>query len=69
MPVPITASAPAPLFPPITKKSVDAARTSSWHEIFEDITAPAVVIDLEELGEREAFTEVSLPPVSNFGIC
>ncbi len=57
MPVPVTTTA-VPLFPPLTRMAVDAARTSSWHETFEDLTAPAVVIDLDTLGERDAFVEV-----------
>jgi hypothetical protein len=59
MPIPVpTEPTDIPVFPTITPAQVDAALTSAWHELFEDITAPATVINLAEIGEREAFTEV-----------
>lgn len=57
MPVPVPASTPLPLFPALTAAQVDAARTSAWHELFHDVTAPATIVDLQETGERAAFTE------------
>lgn len=56
MPVP-TSTAEPPLFPLLTVAEVDAARTSSWYETFEDLTTPATVISIDELGERAAFLE------------
>jgi len=57
MPVPVPPSTPLPLFPPLTRAQVDGARTSAWHELFHDVTADAHIIDLQELGERDAFLE------------
>lgn len=58
MPVSLPPEGPTSLLPPLTREQVDAARTSAWHERFEDITAPAVIINLDELGERDAFLKV-----------
>ncbi|KAL1405873.1 hypothetical protein Q8F55_007552 [Vanrija albida] len=57
MPVPVRAPSPAPLFPPLTVGEVDAARTSAWYETFEDITFAASVVDIDALGEHDAFVE------------
>ncbi|WVQ84406.1 hypothetical protein IAT38_006558 [Cryptococcus sp. DSM 104549] len=57
MPIPTPPPTDFPLFPTLTRAQIDAARTSAWYETFEDITAPATVIDLRELGEEEAFLE------------
>lgn len=59
MPVPISTDATPELFPPLTRAQVDAARTSAWEELFHDVTAPVTIVDLQVLGEREAFLEVS----------
>ncbi|KLT43776.1 D123-domain-containing protein [Cutaneotrichosporon oleaginosum] len=56
MPVP-TSTTPPPLFPPLTRAEVDAARTSAWYDVFEDLTTPATIISVDALGERAAFLE------------
>ncbi|WWC88313.1 uncharacterized protein L201_003221 [Kwoniella dendrophila CBS 6074] len=55
MPVPIPQMATLELFPQLTRGQIEAARTSSWLDTFEDITFPSTIIDLEELGEAEEF--------------
>ncbi|TXT08823.1 hypothetical protein VHUM_02951 [Vanrija humicola] len=58
MPVPVRTPSPAPLlFPPLTVGEVDAARTSAWYDTFEDITFTSTIVDIDALGEREAFLE------------
>jgi hypothetical protein len=60
MPIP-TPTQPAdspPVFPQLTREQIDASRVSSWYDTFEDITIPSTVIDLDEIGEKEAFLEV-----------
>lgn len=64
MPVPVRTPSPAPLFPPLTVGEVDAARTSAWYDTFEDITFAASIVDIDGLGEREAFLEVGSAAVS-----
>jgi hypothetical protein len=59
MPVPLPAPSSPPLFPSLSEHQVDAARTSSWYHTFENFTVPSTIIDLQELGEEEAFIEVS----------
>ncbi|WVQ73443.1 hypothetical protein IAR50_003015 [Cryptococcus sp. DSM 104548] len=56
MPVPRPTNTQIDLFPTLTLQHIDAARTSSWHDTFADITFPAQVIDLAELGEQEEFS-------------
>ena len=58
MPIP-TPDQPEPsLFPTLTVQQIDAARFSSWYETFEDLTIPSTIIDLDQLGEKEAFMRV-----------
>ena len=59
MPVAIPTPTPLPLFPPMTRAQVEAARTSAWYPVFRRITLATTIIDLDSLGEREAFLEVS----------
>lgn len=61
MPVPVPSAEPVdlPLFPRSTKESIDAARLSSWFPLFRRVTIPSTVIDLDEIGEKEAFLDVS----------
>lgn len=47
------------LFPSLSRAQVDAARTSAWYPLFRDNTIASTIIDLEDLGERDAFLEVS----------
>lgn len=58
MPVPVPPAGPAVTFPTLTRENIDAARTSQWLDKFEDITANATVIDIDALGERDAFLKV-----------
>jgi hypothetical protein len=62
MPVP-TSTTPPVVFPTLTRAEVDAARTSAWYDTFEDLTTPATIISVDELGERAAFLEVSYAPL------
>ncbi|WWC96441.1 hypothetical protein V866_003309 [Kwoniella sp. B9012] len=56
MPIPIsTSDEECDLFPTLTRQQIEAARTSSWYDTFEDITFDSTVIDLSELGEEEEF--------------
>ncbi|WWD18786.1 hypothetical protein CI109_103241 [Kwoniella shandongensis] len=55
MPIPTPQAASFDLFPTLTRAQIDAARTSAWHYTFEDLTFPAMVIDLSSSGEEEAF--------------
>ncbi|ODN74098.1 hypothetical protein L202_07558 [Cryptococcus amylolentus CBS 6039] len=55
MPVPAPTNQQIELFPALMLPHIDAARTSSWHDTFADITFPAQIIDLAELGEQEEF--------------
>ncbi|ORX37070.1 D123-domain-containing protein [Kockovaella imperatae] len=58
MPVPIRQVEHEPeVFPLLTRSEVDATRTSAWYETFEDLTIPSRIIDLETLGEEEAFRD------------
>jgi len=61
MPIPIPTSPEPPLFPSLTVDQIDAARLSSWYETFQDLTIPSTIIDLEELGEKDAFIQVRVP--------
>lgn len=58
MPIPIPTHPTPPLFPSLSVQQIDAARLSAWYEIFQDLTIPSIVIDLDELGEKEAFIQV-----------
>jgi hypothetical protein len=58
MPVPIPPTQPVPLFPPLTKSIIDAARTSAWYDAFAGITIPTTIVDLDDIGEKTAFLEV-----------
>jgi hypothetical protein len=60
MPVPVPIQADPPLFPSLTVQQIDAARLSSWYETFQDLTIPSTIIDLDVIGEKEAFIQVSL---------
>lgn len=62
MPVPVPTD--APIFPPLVRADVDAARTSSWLDTFEDLTFPTTVISIDDLGERDDFLAVSQPGCS-----
>jgi hypothetical protein len=64
MPIPIPTNPEPPLFPNLTVDRIDAARLSAWYETFQDLTIPSTIIDLEELGEKEAFIQVCPPPLS-----
>ncbi|WVQ65438.1 uncharacterized protein L199_003614 [Kwoniella botswanensis] len=56
MPIPIpTSDEEYDLFPILSRQQIDAARTSSWYDTFEDITFDSTVIDLSDLGEEEEF--------------
>ncbi|OCF75495.1 cytoplasmic protein [Kwoniella mangroviensis CBS 8886] len=56
MPIPIPSSDEEyDLLPTLTRRQIDAARTSSWYDTFQDITFDSTVIDLSELGEEEEF--------------
>lgn len=59
IPIPNQADTTPPVFPSLTREQIDAARTPSWYDTFEDITIPSTIIDLDELGEKEAFLDVS----------
>ena len=59
MPIPIPEQPEPPLFPTLTVQQIDAARLSSWYETFEDLTIPSTIIDLDQLGEKEAFMRVN----------
>lgn len=61
MPVPLPPPTSLDVFPELSKQEIDAARTSSWRKIrsLKRASAPTVVLDLEELGEKEEFLEVS----------
>jgi len=61
MPIPIPTNPEPPLFPSLTVDQIDAARLSAWYETFQDLTIPSTIIDLEELGEKEAFIQVRFP--------
>jgi hypothetical protein len=59
MPIP-THTGPEPsVFPSLTIAQIDAARTSAWYHIFEDLTIPSIIINLKELGEKDLFLQVS----------
>jgi len=58
MPIPIPDQPEPSLFPILTVQQIDAARLSSWYETFEDLTIPSTIIDLDQLGEKEAFMRV-----------
>ncbi|KAK8858893.1 hypothetical protein IAR55_003124 [Kwoniella newhampshirensis] len=55
MPIPTPPAISFDLFPTLTRAQIDAARTSAWYDTFEDLTFPAIVIDVASLGEDEAF--------------
>ena len=59
MPIPTPTPSPIPLFPSLTREHIDGTRTSAWYLPFRSITIPSIIIDLDQLGEREAFLEVS----------
>jgi len=61
MPIPIPTNPEPPLFPSLSVDHIDAARLSAWYETFQDLTIPSTIIDLEELGEKEAFIQVRHP--------
>ena len=67
MPIPIPTNPEPPLFPSLTMDQIDAARLSAWYDTFQDLTIPSTIIDLEELGEKEAFIQVSPPNLSMGG--
>jgi hypothetical protein len=58
IPTPMRPADSPPVFPHLTHEQIDAARVSSWYHTFEDITIPSTIIDLDEIGEKEAFLEV-----------
>jgi hypothetical protein len=64
MPVPIPSSQDQEpsLFPEIPRSQIDAARLSSWYPLFRRLTFPTTIIDLDKLGEKEAFLEVRQLP-------
>ncbi|WVF68711.1 hypothetical protein IAT40_003483 [Kwoniella sp. CBS 6097] len=57
MPIPPPVQQTFDLFPTLTREQIDAARTSSWIETFEDISFESTIIDLSSLGEEEAFLQ------------
>jgi hypothetical protein len=59
MPIPTPIQADPPLFSSLTVQQIDAARLSSWYETFQDLTIPSTIIDLDVIGEKEAFIQVS----------
>lgn len=59
MPVPVKTPEPVTVYPALKKANIDAARTSAWYDTFEDLTIPSTFVDIEALGEREAFLDVS----------
>ena len=60
MPVPMAVDGSTPeSLPKLSKAQIDATRTSSWYETFEDLTIPTKIVDVAELGEDKAFLEVS----------
>jgi len=64
MPIPIPTNPTPSIFPALTVDQIDAARLSAWYDTFQDLTIPSTIIDLEELGEKEAFIQVSPPNLS-----
>jgi hypothetical protein len=60
MPIPIPTNPEPPLFPSLKVDQIDAARLSAWYETFQDLTIPSTIIDLEEIGEKDAFIQVRL---------
>jgi hypothetical protein len=59
VPAPAASQADCPLFPNPPKTDIDAARLSSWYPLFRRLTFPSTVIDLDAIGEKGAFLEVS----------
>ncbi|WRT66717.1 uncharacterized protein IL334_003680 [Kwoniella shivajii] len=55
MPIPIPTRTTFDLFPTLYREQIDAARTSSWYDTFEDLTFQSTIVDLAELGEEEDF--------------
>ncbi|WVQ96245.1 hypothetical protein IAU59_003349 [Kwoniella sp. CBS 9459] len=57
MPIPAPIQQAFDLFPYLTRRQIDAARTSEWIETFEDISFESTIIDLASLGEEQAFLQ------------
>lgn len=58
VPVPHDQDVDQLLFPTIPKLHIDAARLSSWYPLFRRVTFPTTIIDLDALGEKDAFLQV-----------
>ncbi|KAK4689683.1 hypothetical protein P7C73_g418, partial [Tremellales sp. Uapishka_1] len=59
MPIPTPVPPSRNLFPLLAKSDVEASRLSSWYSTFRDITIASIIVDLDSIGEKEAFIEVS----------
>ncbi|ORY24570.1 D123-domain-containing protein [Naematelia encephala] len=57
MPVPIPPPAPIDIYPQLSRDLVEEARTSAWYPAFSRLSLPSTFIDIDQLGEREAFLE------------
>jgi hypothetical protein len=60
MPIPIPSGPDPEIFPLLSQAQIDAARLSAWYPTFEDLTIESIVIDLEQVGEKDQFISVSL---------
>jgi hypothetical protein len=60
MPIPTPTMAEQPIFPTLTPAQIDATRTSAWLSTFEEITPKTSIVDLDNVGEKDAFLEVCL---------
>ena len=70
MPIAVPHPTSHPVFPSLTCADVDLARTSAWYPTFQHLTISSTIIDIDLLGEREAFFEVGKtgPEVSRLSV-